>query len=139
MKSVVGRHRPPLPLHLVTENNASYPSGHATDATAFFVTLALIVAIFVLRKPLLRAAAILAAGFLAAGIGISRLILGVHWPTDVLAGWTLGLASALIVAIVTSLIARANRNNTTPQRAPVATLRRVFDFRRDERTGLQAA
>jgi undecaprenyl-diphosphatase len=139
MKTIVGRHRPPLSLHLVTENNASFPSGHATDATAFFVTFALITAIFVLRKPLTKAIVVIASGLTAATIGISRLILGVHWPTDVLAGWALGLSTALVVTIMAALVASAHRTGNAPQRAPLAVALRTFDIRRDHGTRLQAA
>ncbi|MDP9333117.1 MAG: phosphatase PAP2 family protein [Actinomycetota bacterium] len=83
-KTVVGRGRPPVPLHLVSETDASFPSGHATDATAVYLTLALLVAIYVVRRPLARCAWVLGSGLLAAAIGLSRLVLGVHWPTDVM-------------------------------------------------------
>ena len=139
IKTIVGRHRPPLSLHLVAENNASFPSGHATDATAFFVTLALIVAVFVLRRPLARTMMVLGSGLIVATIGISRLVLGVHWPTDVLAGWALGLATALAVAIAASLVAIAKRSGDTPTRAPLAAVLRLFDTRRDGPTALEAA
>jgi undecaprenyl-diphosphatase len=139
MKTIVGRHRPPISLHLVTENNASFPSGHATDATAFFVTFALITAIFVLRKPLTKAFVVIASGLVAAMIGISRLVLGVHWPTDVLAGWALGLSAALVVTIMAALVASADRTGNAPQRAPVAIALHLFDRRRDDGTRLQAA
>jgi undecaprenyl-diphosphatase len=139
MKTIVGRHRPPISLHLVTENNASFPSGHATNATAFFVTFALITAIFVLRKPLTKAIVVIGSDLAAATVGISRLILGVHWPTDVLAGWALGLSAALVVTIVAALAASAHRTENAPQRAPVAVALRMFDLRRDDGTRLQAA
>jgi undecaprenyl-diphosphatase len=138
LKLLVGRHRPPPSLHLVAENNASFPSGHATDSTAFFVTLGLIVAIFVVRPPLARTMVVVAAGLLAASIGISRLILGVHWPTDVLAGWALGLACAVAVAMAASILAVANRDRERPPPVPVAIALRIFDVRRDDGT-LQAA
>ena len=93
-KTWVGRARPPLRLHLITETEPSFPSGHTTDASAFFLTLALIVAVVVLRRPLARLVTVLLAALLCAAIGASRLILGVHWPTDVLAGWSLGATIA---------------------------------------------
>jgi membrane-associated phospholipid phosphatase len=98
-KSVVGRARPPVPLHLVTETDASFPSGHATDSTALFLTLALVVALYVLRRPVARLLCFAAGAILSIAIGTSRLVLGVHWPTDVLAGWAVGFTVALVVTV----------------------------------------
>jgi undecaprenyl-diphosphatase len=106
LKPMVGRVRPPIGLRLLPETEPSFPSGHATDSTALFVSLALVVAVFVFRRPLARAAA-LAAGFAIAGlIGLTRLVFGVHWPTDVIAGWALGTAVALVVAGACIALAR---------------------------------
>jgi membrane-associated phospholipid phosphatase len=105
-KSLVARSRPPVALHLVSEAGASFPSGHTTDSTALYVTLALVVAIFVLRRPLLRLVCALGSGGLAGAIGLSRLFLGVHWPTDVVAGWALGASIALAVTIAAGVAAR---------------------------------
>lgn len=105
-KVAVGRQRPPVSLHLVTETEPSFPSGHTTDATAVYLTLALVVAITVLRSPRARAGIVAAAMALAGAIGLSRLVLGVHWPSDVIAGWSLGLMTATIVATTAVLIAR---------------------------------
>ncbi len=71
------------PLVEATYKNGSFPSGHA----AFFMALA--AALFFYHK---RTAIIYATGALA--IGIARVAAGVHWPTDVLAGWTLGILVA---------------------------------------------
>jgi undecaprenyl-diphosphatase len=105
-KDVVGRTRPPVSLHLVTENDASFPSGHATNSTAVFLAIAFIAALYLLRGPITRAATIFAAALLSGIVGISRLVLGVHWPSDVLAGWALGLAVALAVTMLLSLLDR---------------------------------
>jgi undecaprenyl-diphosphatase len=105
-KQLVGRPRPSVALRLLPESDASFPSGHATDSTAFFVALALVVAIVLLRRPLARAAAVVAGAVLPGAIGISRLVLGVHWPTDVIAGWALGLLVALVVTTFAALVAR---------------------------------
>jgi len=138
MKTIVGRHRPPLSLHLVTENNASFPSGHATDSTAFFVALALISALFVLRRPVTRSVVVFGSGLLAGAVGISRLILGVHWPTDVVAGWALGLTVALVVTIAASLLALIERDRT-PRRTAVARVLHMFDRQRPRPPSLEAA
>ena len=100
-KSVVARGRPPVALHLVSETDASFPSGHATDATALYVTLALVIAIYALRRPLVRIACVLGSGLVVGAVGASRLFLGVHWPTDVLAGWALGASVAVLVTLAT--------------------------------------
>lgn len=105
-KTAVGRARPPLAVRLVTETEPSFPSGHATNSAAFYVTLALVVALFVLRRPIARAVTV-ATGFAAAGsIGLSRLVLGVHWPTDVIAGWALGTVVAGTVVVVVAALSR---------------------------------
>jgi undecaprenyl-diphosphatase len=128
-KVIVGRGRPPVPLHLIAESDPSFPSGHATDTTAVYLTLALIVAVFMMRGVVMRAAVVGAAGLLSLAVGASRLVLGVHWPSDVIAGLALGAATALIVTIVASLASRVvpNRPATT---GPIARFVHVLTLRR---------
>ena len=104
-KLVIGRSRPPVALHLVTESDASFPSGHATNSAALFMTIAFVVALFVLRRPLARVATVFGAGLLVGAIGASRLVLGVHWPSDVVAGLALGMMCALVVTIAATVFA----------------------------------
>jgi membrane-associated phospholipid phosphatase len=106
-KTLIDRARPPLGFRLLRETEASFPSGHATDSTAVFVAIALVVAITLLHSARLRAAVVGASGLAAGLIGASRLELGVHWPTDVLAGWGIGLMVAVSVTTAATLIARA--------------------------------
>jgi membrane-associated phospholipid phosphatase len=101
LKPLIHRARPPLPLRLVTENEPSFPSGHSTDSAALFLTVGLLVAVVILRRPIARVLAVGISGLAAMFIGLSRLVLGVHWPTDVLAGWCLG---ALVCLLVTTAI-----------------------------------
>lgn len=96
-KVLVGRSRPPAVLHLVNETDASFPSGHATDSAALFLAVALVLAVFVLQRPLARALTVAAALALEATVAASRLVLGVHWPTDVIVGLALGTIVALVV------------------------------------------
>ncbi|MEY2589735.1 MAG: hypothetical protein QOJ67_1719 [Acidimicrobiaceae bacterium] len=104
-KQLVGRPRPSLSLRLVRETEPSFPSGHTTDSTAFYVALAIVVGIVLLRRPLARAVVMLASTVISGLVGLSRLVLGVHWPTDVIAGWALGLLVALVVTTAAALLA----------------------------------
>ena len=82
--------RPQLVSWLDHPGNLAMPSGHALGAAVTFPLLAAL--LFSGRK--WRAPAVAAAGMVAAGIGLSRLWMGVHWPSDVLAGWLIGAACA---------------------------------------------
>jgi undecaprenyl-diphosphatase len=95
LKDVFQRDRPPLDLHLVPAINASFPSGHATLSATVYLTLGALIAHFAQRRRV-RVYALTAAVLLAVTVGCSRVYLGVHWPTDVLAGWCVGAAWALV-------------------------------------------
>lgn len=94
-KMFYGRLRPDLAPHEVYVYSASFPSGHSTMSAAAFLTLAMLVASL---EPLRRSKALAyaLAGLVVVGVGFSRVYLGVHWPSDVLAGWCLGALWALI-------------------------------------------
>jgi membrane-associated phospholipid phosphatase len=79
LKFLFHRQRPEPFFGLPTPDSYSFPSGHALTATVFYVLLASLMT----RNPAIRAAAIA----LAALIGLSRIYLGVHYPTDVFAGY----------------------------------------------------
>jgi undecaprenyl-diphosphatase len=95
LKGVFQRDRPPLILHLAPAINASFPSGHATLSATVYLTLGALIAHFAHRRRV-RIYALSAAVILAVLVGCSRVYLGVHWPTDVLAGWCVGSAWALV-------------------------------------------
>jgi membrane-associated phospholipid phosphatase len=96
-KHLVGRPRPPARLWLEHVAGKSFPSGHAVQSLATFAALALVLAV-VLRRT--RWPAMMIAVALAAGVGWSRVYLGVHWTTDVFAGWLAAAAWAAAVACV---------------------------------------
>jgi membrane-associated phospholipid phosphatase len=86
VKLLVARARPPLPHRLVSVAGWSFPSGHATQSAAILPALALAAVAFGVPRVLAMTLAVI--GVL--GVGLSRIMLGVHYPTDVLAGWLLG-------------------------------------------------
>lgn len=93
LKPVVARSRPELWPRLVAQGGFSFPSGHALASATFYPLLAWEVT---QRRPAEAARWYALAVALALFIGFGRLYLGVHWPTDVLGGWTLGAAQGLL-------------------------------------------
>jgi undecaprenyl-diphosphatase len=85
-KQWIGRPRPELEPHLVSTHSHAFPSGHAANSMIFYVTLALVLT----SGTRLERPALVAAVLLSLLIGISRVMLGVHWPSDVVGGWAFG-------------------------------------------------
>ena len=90
-KHWIERPRPDLVPHAARVFTSSFPSSHATVSSAACLAAALLVA-QARPDPLFKAAAAAVALVFTALIGASRVYLGVHWPTDILAGWALGVA-----------------------------------------------
>lgn len=104
-KPIIGRVRPPEPYRLVTETNQSFPSGHAVASAAVLGVLAVV--LYRHRdSPGWRVAVVAAALLGAAAIGVSRLYLGVHWPTDIVGGWLSGGGWLLCCLTVRTLLRR---------------------------------
>ncbi len=100
-KSLLGRPRPPVQVRDAAVSLASFPSGHATDAAAFVVAMTVVLAITVAPQRWQRLWLLAAVVVVAGVVGVSRLVLGVHWLSDVVAGWALGagVAVATVVAV----------------------------------------
>jgi undecaprenyl-diphosphatase len=86
IKLTVGRPRPSFEPYPVPVSSLSFPSGHAGNSMLTLLALALILA-----PPQWRRPAVVAAVIGSMLVGISRPVVGVHWPTDVLGGWMLGI------------------------------------------------
>jgi undecaprenyl-diphosphatase len=96
IKALIDRPRP-AEHHLQAVTGPSFPSGHATQAAAFWLSLALAAGAAGASRPA-RRSALAAAALIVAVVAFSRVYLGVHYPSDVLAGILLGGGWALLVA-----------------------------------------
>ena len=88
----IARVRPDLEPHLVVVQTSSFPSGHATSSMIFYLTLALALT----RDTRCHRPAAMGAILMSLLIGASRVMLGVHWPSDVIGGWAFGLLWVLL-------------------------------------------
>jgi undecaprenyl-diphosphatase len=105
LKAGFNRPRPDLVAHVVETTSMSFPSGHAMLSAVTYLTLGALLA-RTQRRRRVRGYILGAAILLTLLIGLSRIYLGVHWPTDVLAGWCLGAAWALICWAATTWLTR---------------------------------
>ena len=105
LKSFYDRARPDLVPHGSIVYSQSFPSGHSTVSAAAYLTLAMVISSLETRAAT-KLLAFAAAGAVVLLVGVSRVYLGVPWPTDVLAGWTLGAAWALAAWIALDSFAR---------------------------------
>jgi undecaprenyl-diphosphatase len=95
LKLAIERPRPDLVARLVEVNTTSFPSGHATLAAVTYLTLGALLSRVEARRRA-KIYVLTVAVVLTFLIGVSRIYLGVHWPTDVLAGWCVGAAWAML-------------------------------------------
>ena len=96
----VARARPDLLEPVIVEHGFSFPSGHSMLGMTAYGVMAVVVSRSALPRAV-RRAILVALGVLVGLIGLSRIWLGVHYPTDVLAGWSAGAVVVLVYAAVT--------------------------------------
>ena len=102
LKDVFERPRPVLTA-IAEYGVGSFPSGHSTASAVVYLTLGILMAKSADRAQM-KFFYVLVAVLLTGLVGLSRLYLGVHYPTDVAAGWSIGIAWALICALIASAV-----------------------------------
>lgn len=108
-KIVVGRVRPDFTEHLAATSNLSFPSGHAANSVMVWLALALLLP----RTAKGRTIAVCAALLLSLAIGITRAMLGVHWPSDLVGGWAFGLFWLLLLLKLSGATLRSGDRRRT--------------------------
>ena len=115
LKTLVARQRPSPIFQLMPEYSHSFPSGHSMMSAVVYLSIAVLLARMQKSKAI-RIYVVFVALFLTFIIGISRIYLGVHYPTDVLAGWALGLAWASFVWFLSWYLELKDKNGDNPQK-----------------------
>lgn len=105
LKHFFGRERPDVVLHRVTVHSPGFPSGHAMLSAVVYLTLGTLLA-QIARQRTSQIYCLTVALVLTFLIGLSRIYLGVHYPTDVLAGWAAGLAWTLLCWLIARAVQR---------------------------------
>lgn len=124
LKALFERQRPPAAYQVVETLNASFPSGHALMSTVFYLSVAVMLARAFPTKRLKTY--VLGVGMTLAGlVGLTRVYLGAHWATDVLAGWCVGAAWAMALWLAAYGATRLQtarhappRDGTPPENTP---------------------
>ncbi|HEY9214769.1 MAG TPA: phosphatase PAP2 family protein [Ancylobacter sp.] len=111
LKTGFDRPRPDLVAHLADVHTLSFPSGHAMGSALTYLTIGAVI-VRTERKRLLKIYVLSLAIGLTLIVGLSRIYLGVHWPTDVLAGWALGSAWALLCWLIALWLQRRGEIET---------------------------
>ena len=115
MKAVIGRERPSLVPHLTEAGGMSFPSGHSFASAMIYIGMALAFA-SMSRRHSVRYTLIGVAVVISALLAWSRVLLGVHFPSDVIAGWLGGAGWAFLAAALLYKPARAAADSETAQK-----------------------
>jgi undecaprenyl-diphosphatase len=108
LKLFFDRPRPDLVAHIVDTQTTSFPSGHAMISAATYLTLGLLLARVQTRR-IFRVYIIAVAIGITFLVGVSRVYLGVHWPSDVLAGWCAGASWAILCWLLAIFLQRRHQ------------------------------
>ena len=117
LKDLFQRARPELVPHGMHVSNASFPSGHSMLSAVTYLTLAALLARSHERRRL-KVYFVVVAVVLMVLVGLSRLYLGVHWPTDVLGGWTAGSVWAIACWMVARWLQDRHRLEAEAEHTP---------------------
>lgn len=117
LKALVGRPRPEIVPHLTEAGGASFPSGHSFNAAVVYVAAALAFAA-ISARPSVRWTVIGSAMAVSLAIAWSRVWLGVHWPSDVVAGWLGGTGWAFLASALLYRPAQEISGDDSPTPAP---------------------
>lgn len=118
LKMGYNRPRPDLTA-MSTQFTASFPSGHAMLSAVTFLTIGAVLARLAPTRRL-QIFSITAAVFLTLIVGFSRLYMGVHYPSDILAGWCLGAAWALLCSTIAFKLQKSGAVEDPPKQAEAA-------------------
>jgi undecaprenyl-diphosphatase len=113
IKATVGRPRPTIVSHLAEAGGSSFPSGHSFNSAVVFMAIALALASLSARRGV-RWSIIAGAALVTALIATTRVWLGVHYPTDAIAGWLGGTAWALTASALLYRPARTLADSAAP-------------------------
>lgn len=113
LKGFFARPRPDFVPHLQHAYLASFPSGHSLMSAVVYLTLASML-IRLVNTFWLKAYLLIIAGLMTFLVGISRVYLGVHYPTDVLAGWGIGIAWATFCWLVMRALQKKGEVESSP-------------------------
>lgn len=121
VKHVIARPRPVWPDPTVVESGGSFPSGHSMGGI-YAWTMVGVVLIYLLKRPI---GTVLGWVFIVFGVLMapSRLLLGVHWPSDVLAGWLFATGWVLLVTAVAVLLVAKHSVKTATKEPPEPTVK----------------
>ena len=122
LKAVFSRDRPDAAFHATVAAGHSFPSSHAMMSAVVFLTLAALLARLTPRTTL-RAYALGMAALLSGAVGVSRVYLGVHWASDVAAGWAGGAAWALACWLLARRLGLGPGAASLPQSKPPSSSR----------------